>query len=422
MKNNKFLLLIIVIGALFLTGCKNTYIVEDNYIIDDSNVDDPILEEPKIQEPEEVIEIDEIKFKLDKMTIDEKIGQLLIVGFEESEVNESTIEIIEDYKIGGFVLFARNIIDENQLVDLINNLKTSNNENSIPLFISIDEEGGKVSRLPKIYNKLPESNIIGDYNDSQLSYGYGVILGKRLDLVGINLNFAPVLDINSNEKNPVIGSRAYGNTAEVVIDVGIQVLKGIESTGIIPAVKHFPGHGDTSIDSHLNLPVVNKSLKDLEQLELLPFIRAIEEDVDMVMIAHILFPELDAKYPSTMSKIIVNDLLRGDLGFKGTIISDDMTMGAIVENYTIEDATLNFLKAGGDIALICHGKDNPILVINHIKDSIDNGEITLAEIDDKVYRILTLKEKYKLKDNIIHSINTEDINVQTQELLNKINK
>ena len=415
MRNNNYLIIIIIlILLLLLTACNKKLVNSDKDLIIDPDTE-PILEEPL-----EIVEVDKIQEKLDFLTLDEKIGQLLIVGFEDSIINDYNIKMIEEYKVGGFILFSRNIIDENQLLDLVNNLKVENKDNSVPLFISIDEEGGKVSRLPNTYKKLPESKSIGESNDPDLSYEYGQLLGNRLKLLGINLNFAPVLDINSNPNNPVIGNRSFGNTEDLVVNNGIPLFKGIESTGVIPAVKHFPGHGDTHVDSHISLPIVYKTLDELEELELKPFKRAIEEDVDVIMVAHILFPELDDIYPATMSKSILMDLLRRDLGYNGVIISDDITMGAILENYSIELASLNFLKAGGDIVLICHGEDNPIAVIQFIKDSINNGNIRVEDIDEKVYRILALKEKYNLEDNIIDSIDLENINKQTEELRKKI--
>ncbi len=416
MKNNKYILLILIL-LLLLTACKKDIINPDN-----GHISEPVVENPVVEEPIDVVEPDIIMDRLHAMSLEEKIGQLLIIGFEDSVMNDVTERMIEEYKIGGFILFSRNIVDENQLLNLINVLKTTNSENTTPLFISIDEEGGKVSRLPKVYKRLPESKVLGDINNPELSYEYGQLLGNRLNTLGINLNFAPVLDINSNPKNPVIGNRSFGNTSDVVINNGISVLKGLESTGVVPSVKHFPGHGDTSVDSHINLPTVNKTIDELKELELLPFKSAIEEDVDMIMVAHILFPKLDKIYPSTMSKSILNDLLREDLGYNGVVISDDMTMGAIIENYTLEEASFKFIKSGGDIALICHGQGNPILVINFIKDSIKNGEITIEEIDKKVYRILSLKNKYSLEDNVIESINLQELNKDTEKLLNKINK
>lgn len=421
MKNRKYIILILILCFL-LTSCKKDIVNPQNNNSNGSNNEVPIVEEPIVEEPVEDKEVDIIKEKLQKMSIEEKIGQLLIIGLEGKIINETTRKMIEEYKVGGFIYFARNIEDTDQLLNLTKDLKSLNDKNPAGLFISIDEEGGRVSRLPKTYKKLPNSKIIGDLDDVKLSYEYGQLLGYRLNTVGVNLNFAPVLDINSNPHNPVIGNRSFGNTADIVSRNGVALFKGMESTGVIPTVKHFPGHGDTSVDSHINLPIVNKSLKELVDLELIPFKAAIEENIDMIMVAHILFPELDKVYPSTMSKNILNDLLRGDLDFNGVIISDDLTMGAIVENYTLENAALEFLKAGGDIALVCHGGDNPIRVINRIKEGINNGEITIEDIDDKVYRILSLKEKYELKSNGKDIMDLENLDKLTNVFLQKIVK
>lgn len=413
MKNKLFLLLLILITTLLIISCNNK---ENNSTI----INDPDKEDNIAEEIIEEIEVDLIQEKLLLMSLDDKIGQLFIIGLEGKEIDQHTKDMIKNYKVGGFILFGRNVENQPQLLNLTESLKALNQDNLADLFISIDEEGGTVSRLPNQYSRLPEAKKLGDINNPELSYEYGQLLGLRLNTLGINLNFAPVLDINSNPKNPVIGNRSFGNIAEIVINNGIQVFKGIGSKNIISCVKHFPGHGDTSIDSHLNLPIVNKTLDELEELELLPFKVAIEEGVEMIMVAHILFPVLDNIYPSSMSKEIINHLLREELAFKGVIISDDMTMGAIIENYSLETAVLEFLKAGGDIALIGHG-NSPEKVIKFVKESINNGSITIDEIDEKVYRILALKQEYDLKKLVENNISLDELNSISEELIQKLN-
>lgn len=353
------------------------------------------------------------------MSLEEKIGQLLIVGIDNEVFSDRELYQLNTNKVGGFIFFSRNIRDEDQFLTIVNQLKVEN-PSEIPLFLAIDEEGGMVSRLSSFYGNLPDVKSLGDLNKEEVSYEYGVNLGKRLSQLGLNLNFAPVLDINSNPDNPVIGSRSFGNTAEIVEKHGMEVFQGIESQGIISTVKHFPGHGDTSVDSHYNLPIVNKDKEELMELELRPFIKAIEEEIEMIMIAHILYSALDSETPSTMSETIMQDLLRTELGYENIIISDDMTMGAITENYTIEVASVEFLKNGGDILLICHGEDNPSLVIEAIKDSIENDEITIDEIEEKVYRILSLKDKYSLDDDELNNVDLESIMEETNNISNRI--
>lgn len=414
MKNKRYLILFLIL-IFIITGCKK----ENEKIDNDKNKDNgDIVQENPIKDGED--KIDKIEEIIKDMTIEEKLGQLIIIGKEGLDINDDDMIEMEVNKVGGFIFFSRNIDNEIQVLDLLNNLKEYNSANKIPLFLTIDEEGGRVSRLSNIYKRMPTANKIGQLNHKEVSTEYGKILGLSLKELGFNLDFAPVLDINSNPKNPVIGDRAFGNTAKIVIDNGISVMEGIRSEGIISSVKHFPGHGDTSIDSHLELPKINKSFIELENLELLPFKEAIGKDADMIMVAHILFPQLDEEYPASMSSDIITEILRNKLNYNGVIVSDDMTMAAITENYSIEEAVLKFLKGGGDIALICHGKENPSMVIEAIKKSIEDNEISIDEIDKKLYRILSLKDKYSLKDCKIEDIDINNIIKKIDELNNKI--
>jgi len=364
------------------------------------------------------LEEDKIQDKLDSMTLEEKAGQLLIVGFKGTFLNDRTKSYINDLKVGGLILFDRNIESKGQIIGLVEEIKGSNAEEDIPLFLCIDEEGGSISRLPKEYRRLPDPFQIGETNDVDIAFQFGQLLGNRVKGLGLNLNFAPVLDIHSNPDNPVIGKRAYGTNPERVSDIGLEVAKGIRNSSIIPAVKHFPGHGDTSTDSHLELPIIDKSLEELRNFELIPFEDAIENNIEMIMMAHILLPSLDKDYPATLSKKIVHDLLRDEMGYEGVIVSDDMTMGAIVNNFTLEDACIDFLKAGGDILLVCHGEDNPRIVFDKIIEAVEIGELSMEEIDEKVYRILELKDRYLKVGNV--DLNLEELNNMAEEIKNRV--
>jgi beta-N-acetylhexosaminidase len=364
------------------------------------------------------LEEDKIQDKLDSMTLEEKAGQLLIVGFKGTFLNDRTKSYLNDLKVGGLILFDRNIESKGQIIGLVEEIKGSNAEEDIPLFLCIDEEGGSISRLPKEYRRLPDPFQIGETNDVDIAFQFGQLLGNRVKGLGLNLNFAPVLDIHSNPDNPVIGKRAYGTNPERVSDIGLEVAKGIRNSSIIPAVKHFPGHGDTSTDSHLELPIIDKSLEELRNFELIPFEDAIENNIEMIMMAHILLPSLDKDYPATLSKKIVHDLLRDEMGYEGVIVSDDMTMGAIVNNFTLEDACIDFLKAGGDILLVCHGEDNPRIVFDKIIDAVEIGELSMEEIDEKVYRILELKDRYLKVGNV--DLNLEELNNMAEEIKNRV--
>ncbi len=222
------------------------------------------------------------------MSLDEKIGQLVIVGLDGYSLDTDISNLIKEHKVGGVILFSNNVKNSNQLLGLINSLKAINSQNKTPLFISVDEEGGRVSRMPNEIKKLPSSQIIAKNNDSNLSFNIGKVIGEELKLFGFNMDFAPVLDINSNPNNSVIGDRSFGNNVNIVNKLGIKTMEGIISSNVIPVVKHFPGHGDTFVDSHVGLPVVNKDLSKLNEFELIPFKEAIKNNIDTIMVSHIL--------------------------------------------------------------------------------------------------------------------------------------
>lgn len=343
---------------------------------------------------------DIIQNKLKELSISEKIGQLIIAGMDGTQVNEDAKALIDTYNVGGFIFYGNNIKNENEAVQLFNDLKQLNaqQKSGVPLFMSVDEEGGKVSRMPSTLKKIPSAKKVGDTKNEQLATQIGNVIGDQLQSFGLNMDYAPVLDVNSNPKNPVIGDRAYGNEINIVSQMGIAVMKGLQKRNIIPVVKHFPGHGDTSVDSHIGLPIVNHNIDRLRQLELVPFKQAIAEGADAVMIAHILMPEIDKSAPASFSSIIIHDLLREESGFTGVVISDDMTMGAITEHYDMGQAAVKFIQAGGNVVLVGHGMENIQTVAKALTDAVQQGEITPQMLDERVTQILQLKQKYQLTD------------------------
>ena len=411
MKKSYKRLIFITIILLFILGCSSQE-QEPEDKVNPAPEDVPSTDQP-VEPP--ILEIDEIQEQVDKMTLEEKVGQLLIVGFEGIELNDITREYIEELGVGGLIFFTRNIESKEQVTTLVQDI---NDISDIPLFLAIDEEGGKVSRLPREFIKLPDSIDIGNTKDYDLAFEYGKLLANRVKSLGLNLNFAPVMDIHSNPNNPVIGKRAFGTRPEIVSEMGIQLANGIRSVNIIPSIKHFPGHGDTSTDSHMELPIIDKTIDELREFELIPFNKAIKEDIEMIMSAHILIPSIDEEYPATLSKKLLADILRDEMGYRGIIISDDMTMSAIIDNYSLEEASIDFLQAGGDIILICHGVENPSLVFDKIMENIESKELTVEEIDEKVYRILELKNRY-LNDEII-DINIEDLNTAAEDIISRL--
>ena len=366
---------------------------------------------------EETKELDKIKEKIDSMTLEQKIGQLFIVGFEGDIINDEIIDLVKNQEVGGLIYFSRNVLDSNQIITLNNEIKAIKKD--IPLFISVDEEGGVVSRVPDEFLKLPSSGYIGKFDDENLSYNIGSIISKELKSLGFNMDFAPVLDIDSNPNNTVIGERAFGNNADIVSKLGIKTMEGLRDGGIIPVVKHFPGHGDTDIDSHYGLPIVTKTLEELNNLEFIPFKNAIENGADVVMVSSIILSSIDSEYPATMSKKVTTDILRNKLNFDGVIATDDMTMGAIMDNYNLTDAVIMAINAGNDLILVCHGYDDIIKSISAVKDAVSSNIISKERIDESVYRILKLKEKYRVNDDIIsNEIDIEGINLEINSLLN----
>lgn len=380
----------------------------------------PTSPEPAPKPPMEVK--DPIKEQIKEMTLEQKLGQMLIVGLEGYELSDSAKTMMEDYHVGGFILFGSNIKDADQLLKYINDLKSYHKGKGVPLFISVDEEGGRISRIPKAIKNLPAGKAIGAIDNEEYSYEAGRLLGQKVGAFGFNMDFAPVLDINSNPKNPVIGDRSFGAKAEVVSRLGVQTMKGIQSENIIPVVKHFPGHGDTSVDSHIGLPSVENDLNRLESFELIPFREAIRNDADCVMVAHILLPKIDADNPSTMSQIIITEILRQQLSFKGVVITDDMTMGAITKNYEIGEAAVKAVKAGVDIVLVAHEGKNAKAVFDALMTAQKEGRLSEQRIEESVYRILSLKEKYHLQDQEAGPVDIQNLNRQITEMLSKYTK
>jgi len=353
------------------------------------------------------------------MSVEDKIGQMILAGLSGTTMDENDKKIIGELHVGGIIFYKRNFENPEQTVQLVNQLNAENRLN-LPLFLGVDQEGGKVTRLPGGLINFPTNKEIGQVNDPDFSYKVGTLLGHELKQFGLNLNFAPVLDINSNPMNPVIGDRAFGDSLEIVSELGIQTMKGIQSQDVIPTIKHFPGHGDTSVDSHLELPIVNKSLKELKKLELIPFERAIEQGADVVMVAHILLPELDKKNPSSMSKAVMTDLLRKQLNFTGVIITDDMTMGAITEHFDIGKAAVESVKAGSDIILVGHDYNNVVKVISSIKVAVQDGEISEQRLNESVEKIIQLKRKYKINDSKVENPNIDELNESINSLLDSV--
>lgn len=383
-----------------------------------SNTDPTVASPPSSHElPKEDI----ITQLISRLTLEQKVGQMILAGIEGKSINETSRKMITELQVGGIILYKDNFSDINGSIKLVNELKLANKGNTAPLFISVDQEGGKVSRLPKDFAAIPSNAKVGRTDDATIAEEMGSLLARELNTMGFNVNFAPVLDINSNPNNPVIGVRSFGNTPELVSKLGIAEMNGLRDGHVIAVVKHFPGHGDTSVDSHLDLPVVHRTTAQLEAFEWLPFRAAIEAEADAIMIAHILFPKIDPEAPASLSPVIINEQLRGTLGYDGVVITDDMTMGAIADHYGVVEASIRSVAAGSDILLIAHGYDTAKSVYDQLLQSVKDGDITESRIDESVYRILTLKHKYNLSDTQVPFPQTiEPLNKDIRQWLTKL--
>lgn len=406
---------------LFAVSFLSVYMLMNYTIIQNGNrntILDRILPKQKEQSKDTNKEADPLKEQIKEMTLDEKIGQMLMVGVDGYALDNNSRKMIEEYKVSGFIILGQNVQSTNQLLNLVNALKAANLKNKIPIFVSVDEEGGRVDRMPRELKRYPTNREVGQINNSNLSYNIGNVMAEELKSFGFNMNFAPVLDISSNPNNSVIGDRSFASTSKTVSKLGVETMKGLQSGNVISVVKHFPGHGDTSVDSHIELPTVPHDLNRLRNFEFIPFDEAIKNKADAVMVAHILLSKIDSTNPASFSKAVITDILRKQLNFTGVVITDDMAMGAIVKNYNIGEASVKSVEAGSDIILVSHNHENEVMVISALKKAVENGVVTKDRIDESVYRILKLKQKYGLKDKAINSIDVDKINEKINGVLN----
>jgi beta-N-acetylhexosaminidase len=348
-------------------------------------------------------EIDPAQILLEQMSLEEKIGQMLIVGFQSPSPTSQIQQFIQENKIGGFILFDRNYKDFDGAVRLTNQLKSWNKENPLPLFISIDEEGGTVSRIPSDGTKFPDARLLGQINDLNLTYQMGQVIGRELKSMGVNLNFAPVLDIVVSKENNLLIRRAFGSTPEMVSSHGLEFIKGQQEVDVIAVPKHFPGHGSTIVDSHGGLPKIMIERDMLHHHELIPFQHVINEGVDALMVGHLAFPLIDPSgLPATKSALIMKDLLRTELGYGGLIITDDIEMAAYTgQKDDLETSILLSIHGGVDVFVVGHTYDIQVNILDIMKKAVQDGRIPEERINESVLRIIRTKNRYHLSDEII---------------------
>ncbi|MCJ7806054.1 MAG: beta-N-acetylhexosaminidase [Clostridia bacterium] len=336
---------------------------------------------------EETEQIEEI---IGSMTLRQKVCQLLVVGLEETSVNQALRERWRNYPFGGVIIFERNIIREDWLTEFTADLQALSAPERA-LLICVDEEGGAVTRIPG--ELFPAAVSMARLSEGEV-YMIGERMADKLLACGVNMNLAPVLDANLDSRNEVIGNRSFGSDPELVSRYGIALFSGMIDKGVIPVGKHFPGHGSTLVDSHYTMPVLDKSKEELFDLELIPFREAVKAGIPVIMTGHIVVSGLDQK-PATMSNKVI-ELLRVDLSFDGVIISDDLEMAALTDNYNWEEIILDTFMAGVDLLLIGHNSDRQDEAVHILEKAYGEGIITDERLNSSLSRILNLQKKFNL--------------------------
>ena len=330
------------------------------------------------------------------------VAELVIMGFSGKSLAPETLATIKREKLSSFILFtAPNFESKAQLIDLTNELqsKVSENGDLLSALISADQEGGRVQRFKNGFTILPPALKIGNKHSSELAFELARIQAKELFAAGVNLNFAPTCDINTNPENPVIGDRAFGDNEKQVSEMAAAVVRGHLKENVEACLKHFPGHGDTHLDSHEALPVVNTSLETLRTREWIPFQKALEAGCNFVMSAHLMLPHLDPTFPGTFSPTFLMTYLRQELGFQGAIVSDDLEMGAVIHHYGKDEAPILALEAGCD--LLCYRHEAEALIaIEAIKKGLKEGKLNSKKIELAIDRVRAIRKNLKRSTEI----------------------
>jgi len=323
-------------------------------------------------------------------------GQRLVVGFHGHEASADVKRMIRDYGAGNVILFARNVAGPEQVAELVRELQAVARaaRHELPLFVAVDQEGGRVARMRSPWTEWPPMRAVGRRGSEDVARRVGEALAAELFACGIRLDFAPVMDVDTNPKNPVIGDRSFGDDPDLVGRLGVAMIRGLQGGGVAASAKHFPGHGDTDVDSHLDLPSVEHPRPRLEDVELRPFRRAIEAGVATVMTAHVLVRHLDEEMPATLSPRVVNGLLRNELGYGGVIVSDDLEMKAVADRWPRGEAAALAARAGCDLLSVCATHDRQVEAVEAVVKAVESEAISWSDMDDSCLRIRRLKERF----------------------------
>jgi beta-N-acetylhexosaminidase len=331
------------------------------------------------------------------MTLEEQIGQVLAIGFFEPMPTQETIDLIQKYHVGNIILFKRNIQNVQQVRELTQYLQRLAREagHQQPLLVMIDQENGMVRRFGEHTTIFPGNMALGAIGSEQVAYEVALATGRELQALGINMNLAPDVDVNNNPANPVIGVRSFGEDPRLVARLGVAMVKGYHDAGVVTTLKHFPGHGDTAVDSHRSLPTLPYAVERLDSLELIPFKHAIEAGAETIMTAHLYLPLLmrDEMLPATISREVITHLLRERLHFPGVIISDCMEMRAVSDTVGVDQGTVKALQAGVDLVLVSHHADLQRRSIEALYAALRNGTLSEERVQDAAGRVVHLKAR-----------------------------
>lgn len=331
-------------------------------------------------------------------TVRQKVGQATMIGISGKTLTEDEKKFITENNIGGVTLFSRNIETPQQLHKLTTELQALRNKQAdrAPLLIAIDMEGGRVARLKAPFTQWPPLKKIGDLDSPSVAFKFAESMGAELQAIGVNLDFAPCVDVLTNDKNTIIGDRSLSTDPEIVGKIASALVRGYIKSGVIPCAKHFPGHGNTLLDSHFDLPIEEVSLQTLITRELSPFKKAFRARLDLVMTAHILYKNIDPEWPATLSKKILTDLLRNECGYRALVISDDLDMKALRNLYDPSFIAVKAIDAGINILLYCNEFDTPPQGLDAIEKAVTDKKLSMESIENNYQMMLKLK-KAKIK-------------------------
>jgi len=323
------------------------------------------------------------------------IGQLFIIGLEGKTLSPAESEFIVSNNIGGVILFDRNLGTPQEIHKLCSDLQNLRHKtkDKLPLFISIDMEGGRVMRLKAPFTPWPAAALLGKLNSTSLAFRYSLAMGEELKSVGINLDFAPCVDVLTNPDNKVIGDRAVSTDPELVAKIASALVRGYIKAGVIPCAKHFPGHGNTLVDSHEDLPVESCDMSRLRDVELVPFKKVFRARIDFVMTAHLKFPKIDPDWPVTLSEKFINGLLKSELRYRQLVITDDLDMKALAKHYDRDLIPVRALQAGCDVLLYCNEMDRPPKALAAVNAALAKGDLKAEQLEQSYKKVVALKRE-----------------------------